>query len=64
MSDVNDSILTELFTTYDLVIDQDLLNEWFVHDPHCLLTSPSFPTISELHKWMVANRRIIEKELR
>ena len=58
-----EEVVTSLFTTWDLSVEQDLFEWWFAQDPLAFYITPSFETIEELNGWMFKNHNSIRKEL-
>lgn len=64
MDDISkESALQDIYDTFDLVVDQDLLGGWFAHDPNVEFSSPTFQSMEELEDWLIDNRVTLVREL-
>lgn len=64
MSEKDLDILYNLFEVYDLSLGEKENKEWYLHDSQGLFSSPSFPAVLELYKWVVLHSNEIEEHFK
>lgn len=55
--------LIEFYKDHDIIIETDLLGDFYAHDPLCIFFSPSFTTVPSVNSWMSLNLASLRKKL-